>query len=338
MLINTQVAGRLPIDQLREIFENSSPATDGWDLVCSYSMDVLNDIFAKSVGIDKRAANFVRTMSRKDEVTQAEYHYTLDMFLTAEQVTFQTGVVASSQVKLSILGGTYRVNDAAGAIVESGPFPSTYSILASVPISAICGNKSPANPDAIVFDSVDADFYLHFKTLSNPQVVFEVHPPLPSSSSGSENNNIYALGVVLEYFTSTLSEIQLGWKSDNNPGNAISVVPSSCVLTACSDVVSFFISAQDSNAGPGDPAPVFEFEGKSFLPVPQGMNASIVVGSQYVSQLTTKANNSHEYSPYKAITQAMYVLFGGKQNCQFDESNTVFNTDAFATANISVSA
>jgi hypothetical protein len=337
MVNSTQVAARLPIDQLHEIFENSPPATDGWDLVCSYSMDVLNEIFAKSLGIDRRAVNFIRKMIRKDEVTQVEYHYTLDMFLSAEQVTFQAGVVASCLIKLSILGGTYRVNDAAGAIVESGPFPSTYSIQVSVPISAICGNKIPADQDAIVFDSVDADFYLHFKTLSNPQVVFEIHPPLPSPSAGSENNNVYALGVVLEYFTSTLSEIQLGWKSDNSPTVAISVVPSSCVVTACSDVVSFFVSAQDSNAGPGDPAPAFEFEGKSFLPVAQGMNASIVVGSQYVSQLTTKASNSQVFSPYIAITQAMYVLFGGKQNCQFDEGNTVFNTDAFATVNISVS-
>lgn len=271
-------------------------ATNGWDIVCSYSLDALNQILATSHQNGK-LVQAIQLTAQGTDVSGHPYTIEFDITLGAPTMQFFSDLSGECQLTMSI-AGTYAVNGGEVQSISGG-----YNLVANVPLGAIYGDGQVATTGNVVTfedgQQTQAHIVLHFKgTTSNdgsPTGTFFTIQPQPSNSS--EVLNIL-LTKLQTYFLNEVNEIDYSLTaltaspantSISSASNEIAIIPKSFVFGCDTGVLSLYILTENSGNATGNPRPVFQPGGKEILPIPQGHTASIVFSKAFVEKVYLNA-------------------------------------------------
>lgn len=283
----------LDYDSFVENLNGAIGVTNDWDVVCSYSVDALNNILKDQHDRKTLVTNLkLSTPPQRDidpphELFSTEY----DLNLDTPVLKFVAGSSGSAILTMPILGSsTYNIKDSKGNVLETDPISAGYSLVASVPLAAITGNNAVSvSGDVITIGNADsAKIVLHFKSsLTN----FSIQPE-PKNSDGSINTALTdkdMLDGVLQYFQYQVGELdycltEVSSSSASNPAG-ITIQPSSFVMASDQNTLSLYIQTANSGNPVGNPNPAFQPNGREMLPIPQGYQASLIFSRQFVENV-----------------------------------------------------
>lgn len=283
----------LNYDEFVESLNGAIGVTNGWDAVCSYSVDALNKVLKSLHQNGTLVSNLKlctppqRDIDPPHQLFSTEY----DLNLDTPQLAFVAGSSGSAILTMPILGtSTYNIKDSKGNVLETDPISSGYSLVASVPLAAITGNNTvSAGGDVITLGNANsAKIVLHFKSsLTN----FTIQPE-PKNSDGSINTALTdkdMLDGVLQYFQYQVGELdycltEVASGSAGNPAG-ITIQPASFVMASDQNTLSLYIQTVNSGNPVGNPNPAFQPNGREMLPIPQNYQASLIFSRQFIENV-----------------------------------------------------
>ncbi|WP_027086556.1 hypothetical protein [Cohnella panacarvi] len=268
------------------------PSTNGWDVVCSYTVKQLNDFLESQYQAGKLAKDVVLSTVRVDPIWSDNFEIQYDIRFASPVLSFITGRSGFAMLTMPINEGsivTIITKDKKREIQIPG---GKYSVQAIVPLAAIKGDTG----EVIEYDNVvtfsdgnphDNHIIVHFK--SEKGTLYQIVPaPDPQDQDILVT---YFLPVLKEYFQTNIRAIDYALSSINNKrpqsGETI-LTPKSFVFASTGDgddgVLSLYIQTNESGNPPGNPSPSFQPGDVASCPVPNGYTASIILSNRLMTQ------------------------------------------------------
>lgn len=283
-------------------------------------------------------APIVINTSRESVVSHQKFIYSINLNISTPEILFVAQDIPICQISIPITGGIYQISSA-GALIESGAIPGNYTIIASIPVNNITFDSNFTSKNALSLTrQTDKYSYLHFNTATFKSNTFQISPALSENDS---DNACFALQAAIDYLSTSLTEIQLGWQSETTSAQNFGISLRSGVVAGFASQVSFFTSAYDQTKAPGsmNPDPTLHTADGVVSLIPQDTNGSLILGGQYFFLATT-----HDLKPDmepiqipEVIEQAMGILFYNNQTFNCTQNSQMNSQDLFAAGNITES-
>jgi hypothetical protein len=337
------------IQDLTGAMASAGVTTDGWDIVCSYRIDQLNqmlkDVYNSSnSGIIKE---FKDTFTGKDDMGNT-YTLDFDIFFGEPSIKFIAGQKNQCILTMLITSGTSVYNCNGFKKTEALPL-NTFSLSACYPINAVSGGESVPGGQIFEFTSGNesASIILNFKDGADG-ANFNVSP-IP-------DENIYPimahhLAPELDiYFKSKVDYIEYKLTDLTNqipsaPGlnNGIVIEPLSFVFaTSGGDtdgVLSLYIQTKNSGNSPGLPNPVFKVN-EILSPIPEDHQASLIISRDCFQKVflvptlnNLKSNNTNVFINVTSVNDTIKPNCDVEANYNFASKidSSDIHTDAIST-------
>ncbi|RIE03626.1 hypothetical protein [Cohnella faecalis] len=113
------------------------PSTNGWDVVCSYSVHQLNAFLKSQYEAGKLAREVVLTTEREDPITEMKYTVRYDIQFASPVLSFIAGRSGFATLTMPINEGSFARIIMADVEKRTIPIPGgRYSVQAIVPLAA----------------------------------------------------------------------------------------------------------------------------------------------------------------------------------------------------------
>jgi hypothetical protein len=265
---------------------NGQPTTNGWDVLCSYSMSHINTLLKSKYDAGKLVNEVKFSTDRQDPLTQTELNIAYDVLFGAPSLSFIAGSSGNATLTMPISGGSYTITEKGSATGRTSAIPAnTYSIQGVFPLAAVNGTTGQVSQkgDVIVFDdgkTEESHVIIHFRNEKGAN--FKILPkPDPSRIDILET---FFLPVLNQHFIDDVQEIDYSMAYVNNApaqnGDRIFSPNAFVFATMGGDpdgVLSIYIQTKESGNPMGDPDPAFQPSNKEALPVPDGYTASLIL-------------------------------------------------------------
>lgn len=303
------------IDELVQKMTNSgSNTTNGWDVVCSYGEDFVNEClsekFAQST--EKQDVQINDGYTDDDEV----YTFVGQLSLHSPKIKFLSYTENKCRLSMPVLGGKItRIKSipSIGYVKEDiYDFLNCHlQLVCIVPIGAIAGDgKAPRGKDMSVIYFGDKEetgrLFLHFENAEMSSFAFE---PVPGEEEQSKTvleltkNNPpieHLLQYIGNYFKERINstDYQLASIQYIPKSNDIVIEPQSFIFAlnqpddTCLPALMLYIKAKNS-VGEGQKPPHFQTDGENASPLPSEHNASLIIKSSYLDELLKEAFASY---------------------------------------------
>lgn len=263
---------------------SAQDSTNGWDIVCSYSIDVLNEILATSHE-NGTLVHAVQFTVQGTLIDGSSYTADFDIALGAPVMQFLADQSGECQLTMP-LTGTYSIN---GGTVQS--LPAGYSLIANVPLGAMYGDGEIATVGNVVSftegQQAQAHIVLHFKNGTSSGTFFIIQPQPPDQFT--ELFTII-LPNLQNYFQSNVNEIDYALTALSNiavtaSSDTVTIVPKSFVFASNEGVLSLYIVTENSGNGQGNLRPSFQPGGTETIPIPEGYTSSLIFSKSFLEKV-----------------------------------------------------
>ncbi len=327
------------------------PSTNLWDVVCSYTVDKLNDFLAAQYDAGQLATEVKLSTQRADPLTGESFTIKYDIFFGTPKMSFVAGRSGYAQLDMPIEDGSSYSVWPQGATEPSSTTEipgGTYSVVAVVPLAAVDGTTGEVAPDdsAVTFsdgDTTDSHVVIHFKTEKG--TTYNI-VPAPDSSQ-TDPLETYFLPVLAQYFQDDVDEVDYAVASVNNhkptEGDTV-LTPKSFVFSSwaseTSGVLSLYIQTEESGNPQGNLAPSFQPGDTQIPPVPAGYDASIILSNSLVKKgyLAPQLSACGFSTAFPAATNGISVTLtsSAKVVVPSDDDNYIFGNDSYSGLDFSL--
>jgi hypothetical protein len=274
-------------------------STNGWDVVCSYTVAQLNSLLQAQYDAGALAKEVSLSTKTTDPLTDEDYTVSYDLRFSSPALSFIAGRSGFATLTMAIQDGSSYTVTPDGGQPKTKPIPGgKYNIEAVVPLAAMQGDDGPINNagDVITFADGDSSLHhiiIHFK--NEKGLTFQLNPPAaPQDKSALA---ITMMPLLVEYFTDNIKEIDYALTSITNakpPDEDVTLTPKSFVFaswgaedeggTGAVGGLSLYIQTEGSGNQPGDANPSFQPDDRSIMPIPGGFTASIILSYDLMIQ------------------------------------------------------
>jgi hypothetical protein len=271
------------IDDLVNLMKGNA-STDQWDVVCSYSVNQLNQFLSAQYDANLLAKDVKISTQVQDPITDDPLDILFDLHFASPSLSFIAGRAGYATLTMTLIEGSTYTLTIQGGVTKVVPIPGNkYSIQATVPLAAMKGDTVFMTSNVITFgdeNNETAHIVLHFQ--NEKGTTFQLAP----QATGSDNFplNSWLTWTLQNYFQTQVSEIDYALTSVNNTKPAdgtVVLTPKSFVFTSSGDeddgILSLYIQTDREGSLPGNPDPSFKPGGLETLPVPSGQSASIIL-------------------------------------------------------------
>jgi hypothetical protein len=288
---STLAATQLPIGDLVTAMQ-AGPATDGWDVVCSYTIDALNAVLAKAHADSSHAAELdLPRIDSEDPLSGEKFSVDFKIKLAPPELLFLEGVDGSCDLRMVLESVDYSLYDKDGHPTRIGSFDQGYAIHAEVPLVSITGDASAPGSVAQAGQIITwteggpttSHVTLQFLTGPGQGVIWSLENP-PSSK-----DRIFTpllMQVLKDYFADNVKALDYamaGVSAAPVSGSGTLLTPESFVFGCSGGVLNLFVQTKESGNPPGTTNPLtFAPGGTAVVPVPQGATASITFSRSLV--------------------------------------------------------
>jgi len=277
---------------------NSVPSTNLWDVVCSYSVDQLNEFLKAKYDAGTLAKDVTLSTDRLDPLTNEDFTITYDIKFASPVLTFISGRSGVATLTMEILeGSSYSVGPKVPDQNTPKPTPvaipgGTYSVKAVIPLAAISGDTGEVieQGDVLTFSDNkehENNVILHFKNEKGASYQITPEP----DASAKDVLTTYFLPVLEQYFQNDVKETDYALSTVNNsqPSSGLTLfTPKSFVFASMGDddtgVLSLYIQTKQSGNPAGNLSPSFQPGDQSVFPIPAGYTASIILSYSLITQ------------------------------------------------------
>lgn len=267
------------------------PSTNGWDVVCSYTIDNLNTFLEAQYQNNVLAKELKLSTTRADPLTGASYTIDYDVQLGTPTLSFVGGRSGVANLAMPIEdGSSYTVTPQGGQPLPSHTIPGgTYTITAVVPLAAVNGDTGTVSDLGTIITFSDTAVHtnsviIHFR--NEKGATFTI-TPLPSTDTDALVT--YFLPVLQQYFQTQVSELDYALANVSNqpapPGETV-LTPASFAFATAGEadtgVLSLYIQTRESGNPSGNPSPSFQPGDSAVLPIPAGFTASLILSNALV--------------------------------------------------------
>jgi hypothetical protein len=254
----------------------TGPTTGGWDLICSYSIDVMNAAFrARRASVPLRPLRLT-TPPATDPITGEQYTITFSLELDEPTIAFSEQQSGLCSLSFALQKASYEVDTAGKA--SSGTFSPGTTVTVTVPVAALLGDTIAASGVPIVFDQssgASATIVLHIRHAAGYAI---------TGDSTLDAKITSGLTLALEAYLRDAKESEYVLAEVPNgtiASDAIVAKPRSFIFVCQDGVLRIHISAVGSQSQPSSTTPSFQPAGKEIVPIPQGHTASIIVARDF---------------------------------------------------------
>ncbi|MEU8571639.1 hypothetical protein AB0C51_25500 [Streptomyces pathocidini] len=314
----------MPQPSLNELVSkmNGRDSTNKWDVVVSYSAEQLNSFLKTAYAGNKLVSKVVLNSRTYIKQIKKYYEDTYTINLQAPTIEFLLGQRGMARLVMPIgEGSTYETKEEG----TSGPGEVTklpagkYSVVATVPLAVISGDKKVADQGTVVnFTSnnvSDHQIVLHFQKVDG--TTFEITPP----PSGDDPDLDSILPELRKYFQQKVTEVDYVLTGINNrqstDGNML-LTPKSFTFastgTEGASCLSLFINVDQSGNSQGNPNPSFQPGDSQISPIPAGHTASIIISNYVMTTTFIKKRLEDAGFTVTVETQATGSLLSLKKN------------------------
>lgn len=185
-------------------------ATSGWDVVCSYDLEKINEILKKSYlsrklsGSVKFSAHYENPLDGKAETIQ------VTLSLSDPYLAFLPEHNGLCQVTIKIASATYkRITESSQSVIEEGKLPEQkYQIVAVAPLAAVCGSnvESVVDGNVVEFTQTQEDIHKVVIDFATDNAYMQVQPV---ADLDSDNTLKIVLSKIGRYFQHEVSKLQV---------------------------------------------------------------------------------------------------------------------------------
>ncbi|WP_455639077.1 hypothetical protein [Parabacteroides sp.] len=299
---------------VQKMVKGGSNTTNGWDVVCSYGEDFVNnclaDKFARSV---ERQDVHINDAYRDDDETHA---YVGTLTLRSPKIKFLSNEDNKCKLSMPVLGGkvTRTKTIAETSYIKEYVYDFTnchLQLTCIVPIGAIVGDEqAPREGDKSVIEFGDTEetgrLFLHFKNVEMSSFGFEAIPGEEKEAKAAQAipENDPPTDKILEYIGKYFKEninstdYQLASLKYIPRHGDIVIEPRSFIFAinqpdiTCQSALMLYIKTKNST-GEGQIFPHFQADGEYVSPLPSGHNGSLIIKSSYLDELLKEAFASY---------------------------------------------
>ncbi len=334
-------------DKMTQAMEGEN-TTNGWDVVCSYDLEKLNEMLSEkykqgtlvasipnlqiwdwvldfnglnvdtydfelsapilNFNLDGRAT-LTMPISKATSTTQGFVLVKGDAVKDPSKYQTQTWYSSDDKTYNKISDqskpkkGDCAIDENTWYTIQTIPPPKSesdttgkYSLIGSIPISAILGDKQIYNKGTVVVfkdnsPKDDAHIVLHFSNNAADPATFSISPQLDKDP----NKEAKLLDTIRNYFSNSVNDIDYVLNTISPqpaPDGKTVITPKSFVFATVTTgdkkgVLSTYIQTTQ-NKGQGQTDPIFTVQNKSSSPIPQGNTASIIFSQDFIQNILIK--------------------------------------------------
>ncbi len=285
------MAQTVPVLSLAELVKamGGSPCTQKWDIVCSYSVEKLND-FLKAQYDAGKLAKIVEINFDTELPFLGKTNIAMHLEFDSPRLLFLQNSPGFGKLIMPINNGTYLItpDDKQFPPKKGSITPEKYRLMATIPIKGLKGDTLIPQGQVIVFEEKGetGHIVLHFTNEEGTEYKFD---PEPEGES-----DIYLKTALVElvlFFQSKINEFAYALASVNNtpPSAGLSVfTPQSFVFASVGDgdcgALSIYIQTAESGNPQGNPCPSFVPGYQTTSPIPTGYTASIILSYDLITK------------------------------------------------------
>ncbi len=281
---------------VQELIETmkGNPSSNNWDLVCSYSVDKLNDFLKNNYQAGKLARDLSFTTDYHEFMSQKDYDLSVDMTFGSPFLQFLEGQRAKCSLSMPIekLFCTFTQKESKEQEIKRSITGRNYTLVGEFPLATIAGDtKEITESDSVVefkdTEEKEQHIYIHFKGSKSENPYKIVPTPQP------EDVDILNIAIIKisEYFNSeAVQEIEYALTSVTNKkaSQEEQILPKSFIFATTQQgdvgVLSIYIQTVNSDNDRGNPNPSFQPGDKQILPIPQGYTASLIISNDFMGK------------------------------------------------------
>lgn len=274
-------------DLAQKMINGKSSTTQHWDVLCSYDISKVNEIFIVEHAKNPIFGNTKFTYTRNvPGIVSYTRHY--DIKLGDPIIEFIDGQNGQCEVRLPIASGSSVETTIDGKSPSTSSFPKGYNIKMVVPLANITGNTTNMSGDVIVFSKKDESVVLHFSAVgANSTVQYE---PLLNNGSSLQAE----LEDLISGFKGNIKDVDYDITTIKQDaavsGHPIMLTPKSFVFTSSGQggagVLNIWIQTNESGQPEGiAPNPVFQINDNRYSPIPQNCTASVIFAKELIKHI-----------------------------------------------------
>lgn len=274
---------------------NGKSSTNLWDIVCSYTIDQLNDFLKYQYDAGKLAKEVKLSTKRHDDLYETDFTINYDIKFGSPVLKFISGRSGFATLTIPINdGSSYSLTPEENTQpTKTKSIPGgQYSVEAVVPLAAISGDTGEiVEPGKVIKFSdgkkEEKHVILHFKNTKGTS-----YQIVPTPNKDYKDSLVtYFLPVLINYFQTEVNEIEYALSTVNNqmPTEGLTVfTPKSFVFASMGDgedgVLSLYIQTAESQNPQGNPSPSFQPGDVAMFPIPSGYAASIILSRSLITK------------------------------------------------------
>lgn len=286
------------LPNLDELVKSMSgfPCTNNWDIVCSYTIDQLNQFLQTQYDAAKLAKEVKVSTEKQDPITGDDFTISYNIQFASPKVSFISGVSGSVTLEMPINDGSSYSVTSNGTTRPPQTIPgNTYSVQAVVPLAAINGDTGEITEQGNIIEFSNGKVHdnhviIHFNNEKGATFAIDPKP----DSKDTDILVTYFLPALVTYFQTEINEVDYALSTVNNtpPASGLSsFTPKSFVFASMGDeseketgVLSIYIQTCESGNPPGSAIPSFQPGDTSTFPIPSSYTASIILSYDLITK------------------------------------------------------
>jgi hypothetical protein len=304
------------MSELSKIIEamKGQRSTNGWDVVCCYSQEKINQIFKQRHQKGDIISN-VKFSGEVDLPFVGKVAFESELKLRAPEITFSTEMGNKCKLTMDIEGGYVLLRNKENKEQRENIPADTIRVVCIAPIAAASGdwNEIHDGKTPIIFKSESESthhIFLHFK---NTELTTFTVEPIEGRESEASKLKICQPGLsddftklLKAFFKSDVSDIsyELAAIKGTKVYGIIPITPISFIFAQSTAIgnspasLNLYIRTEESGNLPGDITPSFQPGGKVIAPVAEGYTASLIISGAFMEKMLLKGFKNYNPSVY----------------------------------------